>query len=175
MSSTIMNITIEQGQTWNYDFLILIDPCSKVVDLSGKEIKMEIRKTYDGELIKTMSTDTGEIILTSGNWIGIWDESVDYVIGDIIKYRTLETEDYIYFICIADNTNQEPPFGCEASTSIYWETYRQVLFNLTSTDTADLVPRSYLYNLEILDNSVTPKIETKLLKGKFIIDPEVTL
>ena len=173
--SSVLNITIEQGQTWDYDFLILLDPCGKVVDLFGKEIRMDIRKTYGGDLIQTLSTTTGEIIVTNGTWKGAWDDATDYVVGDIVKHRALTTDEYTYFICILDNTDETPPLGCVVTPSVYWEAYRQILFNLGSDETELIPARTNSYNLEILDNSVTPRIETKLLKGSFIVEPEVTV
>lgn len=173
--SSNLNITIEQGQTWNYDFLILLDPCDKVVDLSGREIRMDIKKTYGGEVVKELSTTTGEIILTNGVWKGEWSSETDYVVGDIIKYYVTTAEEYIYLICILDNTDEEPQIGCEVTPSIYWTPYRQILFNLSSEETEEIAARSYIYNLEIIDNSVDPRIETKLSKGNFIVEPEVTI
>jgi len=46
---------------------------------------------------------------------------------------------------------------------------------VSSEETEELVPRNYIYNLELYDTSMTPRIETKLTKGTFEIKPEVTI
>lgn len=44
---------------------------------------------------------------------------------------------------------------------------------IASTDTDDLSPGEYWYDLEI-ENSTTPPVVERILEGKFIVDPEVT-
>jgi len=123
MEAAELNFEVEQGQTWNYEFLIVLDPCGNIVDLEHRTLAMQIRKTYGGDVIKELTTENSGIILSHGDWKGDWDETIPYVVGDIVKYGDF------YYICTHDNTGEIPYIECEAASN-FWIVYRQILFSM---------------------------------------------
>ena len=162
MNPGIYNITIYQGSTWNYDFIVVTDSNSDLVDFTNKSFRMQIREDYSTASIIDLTTANSKLIQTNGADKGTWVISTAYVTNDIVLYGTT------YYICDTGNTGELP------TNTSYWSVYKQLLFNLSSTDTEGLTANDYLYDLEVVDATVTPNIIDKILKGTFRINAEVT-
>lgn len=163
MEPGTLDIRITQGDTWNYEYLVVFDPEDNLIDLSEKELKMQVRDNYGSKVLLELSTTNSKIIVTNGIYVGDWEE-LNYTEGQVVKYND------IYYICIMDTDDKQTPEDTK-----FWGLFKHILFNVSSTDTKNLVAGSFIYDLEINDNTVSPKIQTKLLKGKFVNSPEVTI
>lgn len=163
MEPGTLDIRITQGDTWNYEYIVVLDPEDNLIDLSEKELKMQIRENYGSKVLLELSTTNNKIIVTNGVYEGEWEEK-EYTKDQVVKYND------IYYICILDTDDKQTPEDTE-----FWAIFKHILFNVSSTDTKNLVAGSFIYDLEINDNTVSPKIQTKLLKGKFVNSPEVTI
>ncbi len=168
-----LDVTLFQGSSWDGDFFIVLDPNQNVVDFTGKEFISQVKGCYSSpNKMLEMSTSNGRIILTNGEWQGEWDDTESYVVDDIVSHEIIKDDiTYnIFFICKLSNAGEEP----DLEDDTYWEVYRQIRFNLSAEETAELIPGNYFYDLEIEDFSATPGVVNKLTYGRFIVNPEVT-
>ena len=166
------NITINQGSTWDSNFFIMIDPEGSLVDFTGKNFKMQVRSTTSNKSAILELTDTnGKIVVDTGTLIGAWAVGTAYSVDDIVTYSItqLGTSFSVYFICAIANTGETPSL-----TSTYWSVFKQVNFKLSATVTKSLPIGAYVYDLEVIDNTVSPYVEQKLLSGSFTINAEAT-
>jgi len=62
-TASIYNGIIDQGATWTVN-IVYYDYNNVPVDLTGYSARMQLRSKYDSSAVLTLSTATGEIVIT---------------------------------------------------------------------------------------------------------------